>query len=208
MIIKLDAQVRTQDGHKAGRVKKAIWDPASNEVSAFVVSTGGLLGHDVVISHDTLEHATRDGDEVVIDLTKDELRQFEHYEESDYAPPPVGWAAPVPYDYPAGAFILMTEPMPEPLPNPAPSHADHEHNRAAIAKGMKVRDSGGRDLGDVTEVRLDEATGELRSVIVRERGVIGDGEVLEIPADHLEVAERELHVIEEAPGAHTGPRHA
>ena len=208
MLIRLDAQVRTQDGHKAGRIKKVIWDPASNEIGAFVVSTGGLLGHDVVVSRETLERATRDGDEIVVDLTKDELRQFEHYEDGDYAPPPVGWAAPPTYDYPAAAFILMTEPMPEPLPNPAPSHADHEHGRSAIAKGMKVRDSGGRDLGDVTEVRLDEATGELRSVIVRERGVIGDGEVLEIPADHLEAAERELHVIEDATGTQTGPRHA
>jgi sporulation protein YlmC with PRC-barrel domain len=208
MRIKLDAQVNTQDGHKAGRVKKVIWDPASNEISAFVVGTGGLLGHDVVVSRDTLERATHDGDEIVIDLTKDELRQFEHYEEGDYGAPPLGWAAPPTYDYPAAAFILMTEPMPESLPNPAPSHAEHEHTRPAIAKGMKVRDSGGRDLGDVAEVRIDAATGELRSVIVRERGVIGDSEVLEVPADHLEVAERELHVIEEARGTHTGARRA
>jgi sporulation protein YlmC with PRC-barrel domain len=202
MRIKLDAQVRTKDGHKAGRVKKVIWDPASNEISAFVVSTGGLVGHDVVISRETLEPATHDGGEIVLDLTRDELHQLEHYEEGDYAPPPVGWAAPVPYDYPASAFILMTEPMPQPLPAPAASHADHEHTRPAIVKGMTVRDAGGRDLGTVDELRVDEATGELRSVIVRERGVIGDGEVLEIPADHLEVADRELHVIEEASGTH------
>ena len=56
--------------------------------------------------------------------------------------------------------------------------------------------------GIVDEVRVDEATGELRSVIVRKAGVLGGGAVREIPADHLEVAERELHVIEEAPGTH------
>jgi sporulation protein YlmC with PRC-barrel domain len=202
MRIKLGAQVRTKDGHKAGQVKKVIWDPASNEVNAFVVSTGGLLGHDVVVSRDTLERAGRDGDELVLDLTKDELHQFEQYEAGDYAPPPVGWAAPVPYDYPAAAFILTTEPMPSPIPMPAASHDDHDHTGPAIAKGMHVKDAGGESLGIVDEVRVDEATGELRSVIVRKAGVFGGGAVREIPADHLEVAERELHVIEEAPGTH------
>jgi sporulation protein YlmC with PRC-barrel domain len=67
---------------------------------------------------------------------------------------------------------------------------------------MKVKDASGESLGVVEEVRVDEATGELRGVIVRTSGVLGDGETREIPADHLEVAERELHVIEEAPGTH------
>ena len=58
MRIKLDAKVRTKDGHGAGHVKKVIWDPKTNEVTAFIIATGGLLGHDVLIGRDVLESAT------------------------------------------------------------------------------------------------------------------------------------------------------
>ena len=73
MRIKLDAKVRTKDGQGAGHVKRVIWDPKTNEVTAFVIATGGLLGHDVLIGRDVLESATFDGEQIVIDMTKDEV---------------------------------------------------------------------------------------------------------------------------------------
>jgi len=50
MRIDLGAPVRTKDGHGAGHVKKAIWDPKSNQIIGYVVATGGLLGHEAVVS--------------------------------------------------------------------------------------------------------------------------------------------------------------
>jgi uncharacterized protein YrrD len=203
MRIKLDAKVRTKDGHSAGHVKKVIWDPKTNEVTAFVIATGGLLGHDVLIGRDVLESATFDGEEIVIDMTKDELQKFEPFTETAYTAPPLGWIAPFPYDYPAAAYLMSAEPLLVPTPTP-PAGTQVEHpKKPAISKGMRVRDAGGETLGVVDEVRTDEVTGELRAIVVREGGLLGGRQAREIPADHIDLAGDEVHVIEETPGTHT-----
>ena len=73
MRIDLGAPVRTKDGHGAGHVKKAIWDPKSNQIIGYVVATGGLLGHEAVVSPESIEAAKREGDDVILNLTKKEL---------------------------------------------------------------------------------------------------------------------------------------
>jgi sporulation protein YlmC with PRC-barrel domain len=192
MRIRLDAKVRTKDGHRAGRVKKILWDPKANEISAFVVGTGGLLGHDVLISREVLDRATPDGEEVVVELTKDELGQLEHYEEDSYVTPPLGWPAPVMYDYPSAAYILAA--TPDPLARAAGARHDlHEHGKPQFTKGMRVRDATGAEVGVVDEIRIEESTGEVRALVVRD----GDS-TREIATDHVDVGDGEVHVIEES----------
>ena len=94
MQIQLGAHVRTSDGHRFGEIKRVVWDPDSNEVRDFVVSTGGLIGHDVLISRDVIERASVGTNEIAVDLTKDELNSLEHYDDAEFAPPPYGWMAP------------------------------------------------------------------------------------------------------------------
>ena len=191
MRIRLDAKVRTNDGHRAGHIKKVLWDPQANEISAFIVSTGGLLGHDALISREVIERATSDGDEVVLDLTKDELTQLERYEEDSYVTPPVGWPAPVMYDYPSSAYVLAE--IPDPLARgPGVRHDLHDHEKPQIKKGMRVRDSAGTELGVVDEIRVEESTGEVRALVVRD----GDS-AREIAADHVDIGDNEVHVIDE-----------
>ena len=200
MRIKLDAKVRTKDGHSAGHVKQVIWDPKTNEMTAFVIATGGLLGHDVLVGRDVLESATFDGEEIVIDMTKDEIEKFEPFTETAYTAPPLGWIAPFPYDYPAAAYLMASEPLLTSTPTP-PAGTELPHpKQPAINKGMRVRDAGGETLGVVDEVRTDEVTGELRAIVVREGGLLGGRQTREIPADHLDVAGDEVHVVEEARG--------
>jgi len=191
MRIRLDAKVRTKDGHRAGRVRKVLWDPKANDVSAFIVDTGGLLGHDVLISRDVLDRASADGDEVLLDLTKNELGQLEHYEEDSYVPPPVGWPAPVMYDYPSAAYVLAATPDPLSRP-PGVRHDLHDHEKPQFQKGMPVRDASGAELGVVDEIRVEESTGEVRALVVRD----GDS-TREIAADHVDIGDGEVHVIEE-----------
>jgi sporulation protein YlmC with PRC-barrel domain len=193
MRIRLDAKIRTKDGDRAGRVKKVLWDPKANEIDSFVIGTGGLLGHDVLVSRELLESATPDGEELVVDLTKDELAQLEHYEDDSYLTPPIGWPAPVMYDYPAAAYVLAT--TPDPLATAAaPRHDLHDHAKPRLKNGMRVRDAGGNDIGVVEELRVDEMTGEVRALVVRD-----GGSTREIPADTVDVGDDEVHVIDEAP---------
>jgi uncharacterized protein YrrD len=203
MRIKLDAKVRTKDGHSVGHVKRVIWDPKTNELTAFVIATGGLFGHDVLVGRDVLESATLDGEEIVIDMTKDEVRVLEPFAESAYTAPPLGFIAPFPYDYPAAAYLIAAEPLVMPTPTPPADARAERPAQPAITRGMRVRDAGGETLGVVDEVRTDEVTGELRAIVVREGGLGGGRQTREIPADHVDVAGAEVRLIEETPGTHT-----
>lgn len=105
MRIEHEARVRTKDGHDAGHVKHAIWDPDGSSVMQYVVSTGGLLGHDVILSPELLESGTRDGGAIVLNMTKHELDELAHYEPSAYAPPPADWRAPSVHGFPSGGYL-------------------------------------------------------------------------------------------------------
>lgn len=190
MRIRLDAKVRTSDGHSAGNVKRAVFDPSANEVSGFVIDTGGLLGHEVMVSREVLERAGSEGDEVVVDLTRDELRGLERYETGDFSAAPAGWVPPALYDYPAAMYLF---PMRAGVPTTGTRPA-----RPSITKGMTVRDHSGRAVGVVKELRIDDMTGELRSILVKESDPAGEGATTDIPADQLDVGDGEVRLIEGA----------
>src|SRR5882762_8816275 len=99
MPIEHGAKVRTKDGHQAGHVKHAIWDPSGKKIIEYVIATGGLLGHDVVVSPELLEGASRDGSEIVLNITKRELDELAHYESGDYTAPPADWSAPAVFGF-------------------------------------------------------------------------------------------------------------
>jgi hypothetical protein len=105
MRIEHEAKVRTKDGHDAGHVKHAIWDPDGSSITQYVVATGGLLGHDVVVSPELLESGTRDGSAIVLNMTKHELDELSHYESAEYAPPPADWRAPSVHGFPSGGYL-------------------------------------------------------------------------------------------------------
>jgi hypothetical protein len=105
MPIEHAAKVRTKDGHQAGHVKHAIWDPSGKKITEYVITTGGLLGHDVIVSPELLESAARDGNEIVLSITKRELDELAHYESDDYTTPPHDWLAPPVYGFPTGGYL-------------------------------------------------------------------------------------------------------
>ena len=205
MEIKLGAKVRTSDGHHAGEVKKIVWDPETNQARNFVVTTGMLLGHDVLISREVLESASVNGDEVVVNLTKHELNELESYNERAFAPPPYGWMAPATYTYPIAAFVFPTDPAAVPLEGPTEAQREiKKEHEPGISKGMKVKDTAGKVVGVVKEVRIDDGTGELRSIVVQEQDPLGlsTARTMDIPADHIDIAGGDVHLIDEVRGTH------
>jgi hypothetical protein len=99
-------KVRTKDGHEAGQVKHAIWDPTGTTITEYVVSTGGLLGHDVVVSPELLQGTARHGNEIVLTMTKHEVDELAHYEPAEYTTPPAEWVAPTVSGFPAGGHLF------------------------------------------------------------------------------------------------------
>ena len=210
MRIDLGAPVRTKDGHGAGHVKKAIWDPKSNQIIGYVVATGGLLGHEAVISPESIEAAKPEGDEVILNLTKEELDELARYEASDYSPPPVDWVAPAVYAYPAAGYLLPVGYADAP-PKAPRQPTEHVHE-PKIRRGMRVRDGNGEEIGTVEEVTVDEVTEKLRGVVVRRGGALdriaGGGQLIDVDAEQIgQVGPDELRLV--ASGAELfGRQHA
>src|SRR5437762_11305265 len=133
MRIDLGAKVITKDGHDAGKVRRVIIDPATERITGFVISTGGLLGRDVIVAEDAFASADAEGRAVTLTMTKEELGAQPAFEESEYVPPEAGWTAPIGYEFPPSAYLW---------PIDAPATVE-ERPRPAIKKGDTVKDRDG-----------------------------------------------------------------
>jgi sporulation protein YlmC with PRC-barrel domain len=191
MRIQLGETVRSKDGHRVGEITKVIWDPQRNEIGEFLLTTGGLLKHDVLISRDVLESATGKDDELVVDLTKEELEGLERYDQKAYAPPPYGFLSPAESTYAGGAYLV---PLTKVNTDTPPTTAAPDRRRPTIKKGMAIIDARGSRIGEVRELRIDDMTGELRAIVLAEDG---GRATVEIPADQVDVGDESVHLIEE-----------
>jgi len=79
--------VRTSDGQDAGTIESLVRDDATNVVSGFVISTGGILGRKVLIKPAELEERTADGYAIRMCLSQAELEERPDYEQHEVAKP-------------------------------------------------------------------------------------------------------------------------
>jgi sporulation protein YlmC with PRC-barrel domain len=191
MRVDLGAKVRTSDGESAGRVHRVVINPYTNEVSEFVISTAGWHSHDVLVSRARLEASRREGDEVILDLTGDELKAVPKYTPEDYSGPARGWVPPAESAYPASSWLfpasydLRKELADQDiLPEKDPEHWPE------IKKGAVVRDPDGHEIGRVDEVVLDSDTGQLQGFVIRAGAAVqtflGGGDRLTVDVSDVE----------------------
>src|SRR6266550_3339848 len=113
MQINLDARVRTSDGHDAGKLRRVLVDPATLRITGFVVSTGGLLGREVIVGeHDFVEG--REG-ELMLRLSKAELAQQPTFDEAGFTAPPAGLASTMGYGFASNAYLVPVVAGDEPV---------------------------------------------------------------------------------------------
>jgi len=191
MRIDLNARIKTSDGHEAGKIHRVLIDPETERITGFVVSTGRLLGRDVIVGEDMFADASADGGTITLSLTKKELDTQPSFEEDDFVTPPAGWSAPnLGYAIPPESFLW-----------PADSAlADiGERSRPSIKKGDIVKDRDGDVVGTVEDIRFDEGTGNVLSVTVKagaglER-LFGGGKIAEVSRDDiLRITEDEVRL--------------
>ena len=199
MRVDLDAKVHTSDGEDAGSIERVVIDPHANDVTHFVVDSGGFLGRHILVPRDEIERAAVDGDAIRLGLTKTELERLPTFREDDYLPPPTGWELPadLPYPYrgvvwPAGAMPGLMHPITAPASpgatytatgTGAPASTTSatsdsggasqraEPDQRALGKGASVIDCNGEAIGVVDDVRFDSATGDLRGFVLRVGGM-------------------------------------
>src|SRR2546427_774592 len=84
MRIDLNARIRTKDGHEAGKIHRVLIDPETERITGFVVSTGRLLGRDVIVGEDMFADASPGGETITLTLNKKELDIQPSFEEDDF----------------------------------------------------------------------------------------------------------------------------
>ena len=204
MHVDLDARVLTSDGHDVGRIKHAVLDPEANEVAAFVVGTGGLIGRDVLIARQEIESARPDGDAIRLELSKERFDDLPAFIPHEYSAPPVGYAPPESEGYPDSAYLWpitfsrtissAAYPAPGPLPTNEP-----ESEPPGVKQGSRVVDKNGDEVGVVEDILFDEETGKLRALAVTLGGglqrLFGAGRPARISASLVErVADDVVHL--------------
>ena len=191
MRIDLKAKIRTKDGHEAGRIHRVLIDPATERITGFVVTTGRLLGRDVIVSEDMFAEASADAETITLNLDKKELDTQPSFEEDDFVTPPAGWSAPnLGYAIPPESFLW---------PEDSVLADTGERSRPSIKKGDTVKDRDGDVVGTVEDIRFDETTGDVLSLTVRAHAglerLFGGGKVAEISrGDILRITEDEVRL--------------
>ena len=214
MRIDLNARVKTRDGADAGKIRYAIFNPDLNDVSHFVVSTGGLFGKDVVVPAEAVappeiaEDRSYNEDVVVLGLSTAELEAIPAFDPLRYGEPPMGWAYPATGDYAAASYLWPANPVQDAFQQSIEPESRGEigDKGATIAKGSSVFDQSGDDVGIVEDLRFGTIESDLHSLVIRVGGVLqtlfGGGETVEVPKEmiasvtpdgvHLRVTKEEI----------------
>ena len=191
MRIDLKAKIRTKDGHEAGKIHRVLIDPDTERITGFVVTTGRLLGRDVIVSEEMFAEASADAETITLNLDKKELDTQPSFEEDDFVIPPAGWSAPnLGYAIPPESFLW---------PEDSVLADTGERSRPSIKKGDSVKDRDGDVVGTVEDIRFDEKTGDVLSLTVRAHAglerLFGGGKVAEISRDDiLRITEDEVRL--------------
>jgi uncharacterized protein YrrD len=209
MRVDLDARLITRDGHDVGSIERAIVNPATSEITEFVINTGGIFGRDLLLPRTEIERATPDGDRLQLRLVKDDLDRLPSFVSANFVPPPPGWAAPVGDPFGASGYLWPTAyPLPAPYADAGASAAayatthdgvDRPINEPTLAKGDVVLDQDGHELGVVEDVAFDPATGQVTGFVLRVGGALttffGGGETLAVDRGLLDrVEEARVHL--------------
>jgi uncharacterized protein YrrD len=203
MRVDLHARLISHDGHDVGSIERAIVSPASNEISEFVINTGGVFGRDLLLPRAEVERATPDGDRLQLRLTKEELDRLPSFVAANFVPPPAGWAAPVGNPFGAAGYLW---PAAYPIPAPyadagaaatayavGPGQDEREITSPTLARGDVVLDREGDEIGVVDDVAFDPATGRLTGFVLRVGGALttlfGGGETIQVGREQLDRVE-------------------
>lgn len=162
-LIQPGAEVRGADDEKLGTVAYVVVSPSSMDVTDLIVSTGGLLGRDVVVPTDQVERV-QDG-AVHLRLDKSGLESCKDYVDVDYTAPPTDWAPAPEYAYPTGAMLW---PAGMYYPEGATLTVNTPTGTVGLHQGMDVLSSDGEKVGRIDALETDPHAGHVTHLILKE----------------------------------------
>jgi uncharacterized protein YrrD len=182
--VDIGADVMGSDGEKIGTVAYVVVHPNDMHVAEVVVSTGAVLGRDVVIPVDVIDRVADGG--VYLSVAKGQLGRYPDYVAVDFKQPPTSMVpAPFPY-YPVESTLWPAElssPEVSSVTVNAPPHT------VGFYEGMAVKSSDGHKVGSIDGVETN-ATGQDVVAIVVKHGVLFSHDVT-LPVDCISGTEND-----------------
>ena len=174
--IDIGAPVIGVDGAKLGKVEYVVVRPDDMQITDIVVSTGVVLGREIVVPV-RLIRDVQDG-KVNLSIDKEELKQYPDYIEINYEKPPTGWIPPEGMVYPATGIVWPVGAYYN--PEASGLRVNAPPGTLGIREGMPVETVDGHKVGSVDALDVDITTREIRGFEVK-HGLLFSREV-HIPA--------------------------
>lgn len=162
----IGADVVDNRQEKVGTVAFVVVRPPEMRITDIVVSTGAILGRDVVVPVDAV--ADVEEDTVSLSIGKDELNHYPDYVDVQYKQPPAGWAPPTALGYPT-AGLLFPEGMNQEMyyPEPASVTVNTPPGTVGLQEGMDVESSDGHKVGSIAALETDTESKDVTGFVVK-----------------------------------------
>ncbi|HLJ66924.1 MAG TPA: PRC-barrel domain-containing protein [Chloroflexota bacterium] len=151
-----------KDGEKLGTVAYVIVRPPELHVTDIVVSTGAVIGRDIVVEHGAIDRVA-DG-KVHLSLDKDELQKLHDYVELNYTRPPQEWAPPEGFIYPTGSVLWPAAPY---YPEDTSVTVNAPPGTVGLRQGMDVESSDGHKVGSIDALDTDPDSQDITAIVVK-----------------------------------------
>jgi sporulation protein YlmC with PRC-barrel domain len=120
-----------------------------------------VLGRDVVVPADVVEHVAEDGLHLRVD--KKQLERYPDYVAIKYESPPEDWIPPPDFAYPG-----MSPLWPAAYPfGPSSVKVNAPPGSVGLYHGMDVQSSDGHKVGSIDALDEDPATGDVTGIVVK-----------------------------------------
>lgn len=161
--IDIGADVLTVDGEKVGSVVYVVVQPETMRLTDIVVSTGAILGRDIVVPIDAVTGVA--AGEVRLSMDRGQLEGCPDYVEIRFKQPPESWMPAGGFTYPAQAMVW---PAGTNYPEPESVTVNAPPNTVGVHRGMDVESSDRHKVGTVDAVDADPSTDEVRGIVVKQ----------------------------------------
>src|SRR5436309_593050 len=156
------ADVLGSDGEKLGKVAYVVVHPTTMDVTDFVVSTGHILGRDIVVPTDAVDRV-EDG-KVCLKMHKQELEACKDYVDVEYNAPPEDWVPAPDYAYSSGAMLWPTGMY---YPESTSVSVNTPSGTVGLHEGMDVLSGDGHKIGSIDALEADPHAGHITHLIIK-----------------------------------------
>jgi uncharacterized protein YrrD len=159
--IEIGADVIGGDGNKLGSVAYVVVHPPELHLTDLVVSTGSILGRDIVVPVDVVDRIA--AGKVYLSVDQREFSAFEDYVDIQYKQPPDDWIPVSGSVYPTQGTLWPGDLY---YPQVSEVHVNAPAGTVGLNEGMEVESSDGHKVGSIVALDTDPSSGDVTGIVI------------------------------------------